>query len=225
MERRYKDKIVGICLAVYDQVVPIVYSNHISLVAKWNRELCEMITFVVGDTSFADAMGGMVEAGLERKCTHMLFLHDKITMEESLLSLLLEADKDIISGLACANATPFEQTCQMYLKDSDFQYVTAALPLDNKVHTVDFCCFECVLIKMDVFSHMERPYFLDTAHELGHMRIPYNKKCKRAFQERAREKGYLMNVHAGAPLGRVGREFMVSPDSESPNGAGKIVLV
>ncbi len=225
MERKYKDKIVGICLAVYDQVVPIVYSNHISLVAKWNRELCELITFVVGDTSLPDAMGGIVEAGLERNCTHMLFMHDKITMPENLLPLLLEADKDIISGLGCANASPFEQTCQKYKPGYDFQFDSARLPLDNKVHKVDFCCFECVLIKMNVFTSIDRPYFLDSSHELGHMRIRYNKKCKRNFQEQAREKGFFIGVHTGAMLGRVGREFIVNADAENPAGFGKIVLV
>ena len=219
---KYKNYKIGVCIAVYDHIAPVVYSNHISVLADWNRNLCQIMTFVVGYMNTADARNGVVEAALEQNCSHMLLLDSSRIIPGNMLALLLDTDFDIVSGLTSKPVAPFEQSCGSLDNKGDLQ--NADLPQDNKIHKVSFCTLGCALIKSHVFSLVGRPYFLDSSHELGHMRIRQNKSHAKNFQETALTKGVSIGVHTGVIVGRIGRPFVITPDNNHPKGWGKITI-
>ncbi len=222
MAQKYENYKVAICVSIYDSVLPITYSNHLSVISKWNKEICELILFVVGYVNTADARNGMVESAREYKCTHFLFLDGCHIIPDNLLPFLLDANLDIISGLICKQLPPFEQDCGM--QTSTGLYDSLSLPQDGKIHKVDLCAFGCSLVKGDVFSKIGRPYFVDSSHDLGHMRIRYNKSHTINFQEEARGNGAEIGVHTGVVVGHLGRPVTIAPDKDDPNGHGRITL-
>lgn len=101
----------------------------------------------------------MIAKAIELECSHIFFLDDDIIFEKDILTrLLLHSDLDVISGLYLSRQYPhlpiiFDKMdvngyCeQRYLDDSDeglIPVVAAGLG--------------CLLIKVEIFSKLEKPY-------------------------------------------------------------------
>lgn len=101
----------------------------------------------------------LIEAAQEHKCTHILFIDDDNTFEPDALHKLLKWDKDIVSGLYLSKAYP-HQPLVFDLADDKGSCAPMYLMCDDneKLKSIVAAGFGFLLVKMDVFNKLEKPY-------------------------------------------------------------------
>lgn len=116
-----------------------------------------LITAVHGQSP-ASARNFIITQALQNECTHVFFMDDDIVMPPNTIERLLAHDKEIISGLYLMRSFPhypvlFDQAFEDGM--CKFMYLT---PDKQGVIPVVNCGFGMVLIKIEVFKKMQKPW-------------------------------------------------------------------
>jgi hypothetical protein len=111
------------------------------------------------DRSPAKGRNLVIQAAIENKCSHLLFVDDDMAMKEDALFQLLEHDKDIVSGLYLIGSYPHQPVIFDVADETTGACLYCYLD-GNEPRLKPIVCagFGFVLIKMDVFSRLEKPY-------------------------------------------------------------------
>lgn len=111
------------------------------------------------DRSPAKGRNLVIEAAIENRCTHILFVDDDMAMKEDALSQLLSHDKDIVSGLYLVGSYPHQPVIFDIADEETGACLFSYLDNDTPALKPIVCAgFGFVLIKMGVFERLEKPY-------------------------------------------------------------------
>lgn len=137
------------------------------------------------------ARTNIVKQAYDLEATHILFLDNDMKFDPELLSNLLKHDKDIVGALTWWRHPPFYPSVYRYNPktkrpgDHDpILYPDVQLPLINEnnptkfgeLWEVDAIGMAATLIKVDVFRHLEHPYF--RFEMKGGEDLSFCKRCK-----------------------------------------------
>lgn len=158
----------------------------------------------------------MIQAAIDNQCTHILFLDDDVIPPKDTLKKLLEHNKDVVSGLyPMRNFPHFPVIFDKRFNNGFNRHVHLKDELDGLV-LITNCGFGCVLIKMEVFDKIPKPWvtlgeleadgwcddiaFFNKVHDAG-----FGMYCDLTLIV-----DHMMTIHAG--FRRVNDKWMVQYD-------------
>ena len=167
----------------------------------------------------ADARNGIVKTALINKADYVMFIDDDTMIPDNAIAALLQADRDIITGVVYSKEEDEYLRSPMVFKAGQ-PFTTS----DGKVHEIDSCGSACILIKARVFSELaEKGYdgkwytfFNETKVESTldsngkEMNTPnvINKGEDINFCDLAKANGFKIHVHTGIQCGHLDIEKM-----------------
>ena len=204
-----KDSKIGFAIHTYGPIEPKVYFNHLGVLMRWARKY-DMAFIGIDRFRVADARNILVDTAISLGCTHMLIVDaDHIVPDHMLECLSLNNEASISSGLVCKRKPPYPQI-GFGLVEGEYHLVD--LPIDGRSYLVDVPAMGCTLIDMDVFKHLNKPYFKDTL-ERGSNGKPYNKRSDINFFEAVKAAGFKSVIDTRVLIGHVGEPQAVYPNT------------
>lgn len=138
----------------------------------------------------------IVERAKKEGCTHLYFTDSDMRFNHLDIDDLIRADKDIISGAYNLRKHPLIPIVRM--KEGDEIVIPKELPKELfKCHSTGA---GCLLIKMEVFEKLEKPYFAFKTLEGQEVVMGEDNY----FCEKAREAGYDIWVDPTVKIGHIG---------------------
>jgi hypothetical protein len=130
------------------------------------------------------ARNSIVDIAIERGFTHLLFLDTDMTFPADTIKKLISHDKDIVSGLYFERYAPYRPMLRKRLDDgySLVDYTKGGLV------ECDALGAGCLLVKIDVFKKIGKPYFEYRLTKKGIKETFLSEDI--VFCERAREEGF-----------------------------------
>ena len=160
-------------------------------------------SFILADLSrnaiITNARNFAVNIGLEHKADYILFLDSDETFDDDLLVKLIHRSKDIVGGLIFRRKPPFDP-CAYELKENKFY---RPIPIEKETKgllEVDAIGTGALLIKMDVFRKLPKPWFYFTEKGFGE---------DLNFCRNAKEAGYKIYVDCDIEIGHIGDEIII----------------
>ena len=107
----------------------------------------------------ADIRNNLVEQAKEKECTHMIFLDtDQIYKQDTIQRLLMNRDKSVVGGVVHRRYPPYAPI--LYRGElGNYEYVSDDEMYSGELVEVDATGTACMMIDMDVFKHIKKPYF------------------------------------------------------------------
>jgi hypothetical protein len=112
------------------------------------------IVFLSG-MPFGHARNVGAQQAVENNCTWLFFIDDDVAVPPDAYAKLKAHDKAIVSGLYFRRSPPINP---VWLNKVNNEYVFQH-SIDGKLHTADLVGAGCLLIKVDVFRQITRPWF------------------------------------------------------------------
>jgi GT2 family glycosyltransferase len=137
----------------------------------------------------------LVVDALRARCTHLLFLDADIELEKGTVQKLLAHDKFIIGGNIHKKSLPKQDTTKLLGKNGEA--VIGELP--NKLFECHSVATACMLIKMEVFREIDKPWFLFEYDREGNLTGEDVWFCKQA-----RKKGFEIWCDPTIEIGHIG---------------------
>jgi glycosyltransferase involved in cell wall biosynthesis len=175
-----------ICVNTLDRVASFVYQNHIAFAAYNAKHFPndKFFWYSPHRTSIDTARNTAAIEALKMECDYLMFIDDDVLIPANAFEILQKADKDIIAGLVYLRGYPFhvmafKQIIMPDVKDSNGNMISDprmgmtyfdeidfwVRNQDDKIKAsplvqCDAVGFSCCLIKTDVISPMQPPYFV-----------------------------------------------------------------
>ena len=162
----------------------------------------------------------IIEQALANDCTHIFFMDDDMAMPPDTLLKLLAHDKDVVTGLYLMRSYPHFPVIFDAAYDNGFNRHIFLEGHQNGLIRVTNCGLGCVLIKIEVFQKLEKPYV-----RLGEVEKD-GWSDDIGFFNRVREAGFEIYCDLDARVGHL-TTFMAWPhkvdnkwytEYKSPNG-------
>jgi hypothetical protein len=132
--------------------------------------------------------------------THLVMIDDDMTFDYDFVSKLLEADVDIVAGLAFKRRSEFTP-CVFKLKQEDKQYYPV---LPEVFQEVDIVGTGGIAIKAEVFKKLKFPWFETYYDKDGkHWSVDFD------FCIKAKKAGFKIFVEPSAKMGHIGDSEVV----------------
>jgi len=100
----------------------------------------------------------IIQAAIDNHCTHILFLDDDMCPKPDILTKLLAHDKDVVSGLYPMRNFPHYPVVFDKLFANGFNRHVHMKPEISGLIPITNCGFGCVLIKIEVFEALPKPW-------------------------------------------------------------------
>lgn len=194
---------LAIALPVTSDNVPLVFFKTFQ--AMWKPEHVLLFPkFGCHPGDIAHVRNELVREAIYFNCTHILFMDtDQTYNTVDLIPRLFSHEKDIVGGVVHRRWIPFEPIAQR-----DGEHVPDEELYQNGLVPVDTTGTGCLLINLDVFYNVERPYFELVRNEHGRVMVGEDVY----FLRKAKEAGYQAYVDCGVEIGHlatleIGRDF------------------
>lgn len=146
------------------------FSYSLTQLVKFSTQMgLDVYTFFDSSTILLNQRNNLVNMALDLGADYMLWLDSDMLFPTTTLSRLLSHNKDIVGCNYMKRSLPLKPTA--YLDTTDWN---TALPLDttDDLVEVEAMGMGCVLMKTEVFTKLEKPYFkftydIDTDDYLG----------------------------------------------------------
>jgi hypothetical protein len=100
----------------------------------------------------------IIQAAIDNDCTHIFFLDDDVIPQPDIINRLLAHDKDVVTGLYAMRDFPhFPVAFDKRFPNGFNRHVHLNGDVDGLVEITN-CGLGCVLIKMDVFNKVPKPW-------------------------------------------------------------------
>lgn len=109
------------------------------------------------------ARNKLVENAIESGCTHILFLDSDMTFPKDLIEKLLKQDKDIVGGMYVNRHVQTTIVAYQLGKNGLYRNITYDKP--KGLVEVDGIGTGALLIKIDVFKNLPKPWFKFALHK------------------------------------------------------------
>lgn len=200
---------VLICVPCMDQVAAL-FAQSLALLQKKGHETA--IDFKIGSLVY-ESRNQLAKKAIEMGADYTLWLDSDMAFPPDTLFKLLEADKDIVSGLYFRRSPPYSLVAFSKCDTQKKEWADQAVP--DKLATTEAVGFGCVLIKTQVL--------VDVAEQFVTWFEPMNGFGEDlSFCWRARQCGYEIFLEPKVSCGHIGyvvvtKEFSRSFDSEVEN--------
>lgn len=167
----------------------------------------------------------MIDMAINHNCTHIMFIDDDVLVSKDALMKLLSHDKDIACGLYLMRAFPHQPVAFDHQNSEGMVRWLQLTPSLNGLIEVESTGLGCVLINLNVFKSLEKPYIRLGEVEKDHW-------CDDlGFYKRAKEAGYViwldLDIRCGHVVASVIRPENVSGTwftSYDTNGSGRVTV-
>jgi len=157
---------------------------------------------VVFEEQWAKARNTLVQMALDRDRNapfdYVFWADDDVIFPTDMLQKLIAHDKDIVSGLYFARKMPHWPQIYEYAKEAPGKFWFKIYYPPAELIEVDAVGAGCLLVKMDVFRKMEKPWFLFT-DELGEDMY---------FCHKAKQMGYSVFCDTSIKCGHITRAIV-----------------
>lgn len=126
----------------------------------------------------------IVKIAQDTHCTHLFFVDADISFNSSVISILVNHDKDIVGGMYNYRFHPLTSVVKFFNEEG--KTVTSIENIPSDLFKVPALGAGCLLIKMSVFEKLQKPYFQVEQNEEGNVICTTDV----AFCEQARDKGF-----------------------------------
>lgn len=157
---------IAIGLCTYEYVRTETLSSIIKLVKHLTQKQVPNRFLFVKGTYIHDSRNKIVEMAQEMEATHLMFIDGDMYFEPGEIDKLFEVDKDVVGCHYNGRSLPLIST--LIVKDPQGTKIrNPEFIMPKEPFKVYACATGFMLIKMDVFKKLKKPYFF---HEwLGHI--------------------------------------------------------
>lgn len=152
----------------------------------------------------------LVRVAQEKQCTHLLQLDSDMLFPPMTLERLLSHRKDIVGCVYSRRVEPFTNLGNP--KDKSIEKVSA----DTELMEMDMLPTGCLLVDMNVFKRIDKPYFQRPLREINGQMEPMGEDVH--FCERMRVAGFRIwaDVKLSMHLGHIGQAiYRVQDDTKA----------
>jgi len=142
---------LGIGLPMLFPYIHYKFVNSFMMLKKPQRSL----TLSNVGSLTALARNNIVDIAKKQECTHLLFLDTDMTFPPDTIERLLSHQKDIVSGIYFERYAPYRPVLRQRFQDG---YTIPNYPPSGLIK-VDATGGGCLLINMEVFDYLQKPYF------------------------------------------------------------------
>ena len=197
-------KMTKITLAIVTnrQVQPKTLQSLLELVHHSKHDL----HFVVATEGYTTAQGRIycVVQAQKNKSGYMLFVDDDMILEKDALDRLLSHDKEIVGVNAYSRTLPLSTTLMMMDEKGEYKdpskHTEWEMRVPEELFEVLAVGTGVVLIKMEVFEKLKKPWFKFDMHKDGYML----KGEDAWFCSEARKAGYKIWADGSLKIGHIG---------------------
>lgn len=100
----------------------------------------------------------LINAAIEKECTHILFIDDDMAYPPNALNDLLKHDVDVVSGLYLSRAYPHNPLAFDLADDDGSAFPMYLTEGKSGLHPIVAAGFGFLLVKTSVFEKLEKPY-------------------------------------------------------------------
>lgn len=172
--------------------------SRIAMMQFTHQRGYRVITKNIWGVNVAQNRTNGIKTALELKPKWVFFIDDDMVVPADTIIRLIEADRDIVSGFCVGRKRPFHTTAYMRNPKNPKFYDHIREWPDDTLIKVDAVGGACMLIKMDVFRNIKRPWFhfysdrdLDMGEDIF-------------FCRKAQRRGYDIWLDTGLIIGHVG---------------------
>lgn len=188
---------VGIGLPMLFPFIPMKFFNSYQMLNKPDNH----VTISMAGSITSIARNNICDIAEKQQCTHIMFLDTDMTFPPDTIQKLLAHDLDIVGGLYFERYEPYKPA--VFWKHPDGDY---ALPHDipyGQLLECDALATGCMLIKMDVFKRLTKPWFEYRVAEYGSKKEIKFFSEDIVFCERVKELGYKIFVDTSIECGHL----------------------
>lgn len=159
---------------------------------------------MIGNSLIYEAREMFVNYALANQYDYILFLDSDMQFPEDIIEKLIKHDKEIISGLYFQRQPPYNPLLYKKTLDKEEVYFNSITEIQQELFEVDGVGAGCLLIKTEIFSKMESPYFHPwiSSTRLSSLSEDF------AFCHRAKEAGYKIYVDANVECGHITQQVV-----------------
>jgi len=156
------------------------------------------------------ARNNICEAAEQQGCTHIMFLDTDMTFPPDTIEKLLAHDKDIVGGLYFERYHPYKPAVFWKHPDGSGDYALPHHIPYGELMECDALATGCMLIKMDVFKKLSKPWFEYRVAEYGSKKEIKFYSEDIVFCERVKELGYKIFVDTSIECGHLLNDIEVT---------------
>lgn len=159
---------------------------------------------MISNSLIYEAREMFIDFALENKYDYILFLDSDMQFPEDIIEKLIAHGKEITSGLYFKRQPPYTPLVyKREIKDEEV-YFYQAKELGKGLYEVDGVGAGCMLIKTEVFTKIEQPFFYPWISSTKQSGLSEDL----AFCHRAREVGYKIYVDTNVECGHVTQDVV-----------------
>ena len=149
-----KNAVIAISVPVRD-IVTASFSYSLAMLTKKCGEISKKITLnMVMGSEISSQRQQLVEQALETNATHILWLDSDMKFPSDIIERLLSHDKDIVACNYSTRVPPHRPVAFTSEYDMDER-----LTEDKGISEVFAVGMGCMLVNIDVYKNMKKPYF------------------------------------------------------------------
>lgn len=200
---------IATLVPTYADISPKVYRSHINALLVSMKKGYQIAQLGLTEKELlCHARNSLIEAFMGSNCTHALCLDADVALPPHAVASLVEAKKDMITGIYYQKAAPYYpviMTRGVFKGNKDRKHQFFVKWPENTIFPIDACGFGCILIKREVFEKIKYPWFAWT--EKSGEDIDFCMKVKK--------KGIDIFCHSGVVCGHVGSKEFTAEDFNS----------
>ena len=203
-----KETKVAIGLPMLFPFIPMKFFNSFMMLHK----PVNAITISNAGSITSIARNNLCDIAQQNNCSHIMFLDTDMTFPHDTISKLLAHDLDIVGGLYFERYEPYKPAVFWKHPDGLGDYAL----MDNIPYGETIECDAigtgCLLIKMDVFNKLTKPWFEYRVAEYGSKKEIKFFSEDIVFCERVKELGYKIHVDTSIECGHILNDIEVTRD-------------
>lgn len=118
-----------------------------STLAIWNYDKHNKLCTNWRSPYITESRNAIVDVAQKERATHLLFLDSDMTFPCNVIDVLLSHNKDIVGATYCKRQPPYDVLGEPLVQNGEHLLAMKKMPTG------------CLLINMQVFEKMEKPYF------------------------------------------------------------------
>ena len=201
--------IIGVLITSYGHIDPCVYHNHISCLMAFCKEY-ELICYHISGVQQPQALNMMTQRALTDGCDYLFYLEHDNLLAKNHLKLLVEDDKDVVSGIYNLRRYPFLPVPLVANNQGSFDRMEYIVHPDAEpLLKVDVACFGCCLVKADVMKQLPKNVFICGSDAKNDIYYTTDIMLFNAVKKL----GYDLYVDGRVRVGHVGDSLVITPDN------------
>lgn len=192
--------------------------NSACITTYWGEHKYPSMLHYFNETYIHMARNQAMKMASEAEATHLLFIDSDMTFPKWAVDKLIEDNKQIVGGLYFGRRTPLPIAFEID-KEINMLVIKKDVPQWKEPYEVDAIGTGFLMIRTDVFSHIQPPFFSygnPKDFELATKPFPANEVGEDIyFCLKAKKAGLKVWCDPSIPIGHVGKRIYTRDDYEA----------